>query len=149
MEIPPSGKVDFVSITLHELGHGLGFLAVGEPMDNKGTVRLGGNPGIYDSFVENGAGTDLTDTTTFPDPSVALLSQLTSGNLFWNGAKGVAAYGGNRPRLYAPNPWDNGSSYTHLDENTFWPGNPNSLMTPFFKTAEAIHTPWAHYTRYA
>ena len=137
----PSGKVDFVTVVLHELGHGLGFLAMGEPVDGKGTVRLGGHPGIYDSFVENGAGTDLTDTTAFPDPSVALLNQLIGGNLFWNGAKGVAAYGGNRPKLYAPNPWDNGSSYIHLDENTFWSGSVNSLMTPLFRTAEAIHNP--------
>ena len=137
----PSGKMDFVSIVLHELGHGLGFLAMGEPVDDKGTVRWQGFPGIYDSFVENGAGTDLTDTTTFPDPSAALLGQLSGGNLFWNGAKGVFAYGGTRPKLYAPSPWDNGSSYSHLDEYEFWAGNPNSLMTPFFRTAEAIHNP--------
>ena len=115
----PSGKTDFVSIVLHELGHGLGFLAMGEPVGNLGTVRSNLYPGIYDTFVENGAGTDLTDMTSFPDPSAALLGQLISGNLFWNGAKGVAAYGGNRPKLYAPNPWNNGSSYIHLDENTF------------------------------
>ena len=137
----PSGKMDFVSIVLHELGHGLGFLAMGEPVGNLGTVRSNLYPGIYDTFVENGAGTDLTDTTSFPDPSAALLGQLISGNLFWNGAKGVAGYGGNRPKLYAPNPWNNGSSYIHLDENTFWQGNMNSLMTPFFRTAEAIHNP--------
>ena len=144
---PPSGKTDFVTVVLHELGHGLGFGGLGEPVSDRigivrtGTVRREGYPGIYDRFVENGAGTDLTDTTTFPDPSAALLGELIGGNLFWNGAKGIAANGGTRPKLYVPNPWKRGASYSHLDEDEFRAGNSNSLMTPSIGTAEAIHNP--------
>ena len=141
----PSGQTDFVTTVLHELGHGLGFAGLGKPVSDRigivrtGTVRRGDYPGIYDSFVENGAGTDLT---TFPDPSAALLAQLTGGNLFWNGTKGVAANGGTRPKLYAPNSWKRGTSYSHLDEDEFGgAGNLNSLMTPSIGTAEAIHNP--------
>src|SRR5262249_27648833 len=46
---------------------------------------------------------------------------------------------GVRPRLYSPNPWAPGSSYSHLDETTYPPGDPNSLMTYALGAAEAIH----------
>ena len=100
-----------------------------------------GNPKlshIYDFFVENGSGTAIT---TFTDPSPALLDQFTSNNLFWNGKKGGEANGGISPQLYAPSDWRQGSSYTHLDEDTFSAGTPNSLMTPSLGRQEAIHDP--------
>ena len=134
----PSGRYDFVTVVLHELGHGLGFQGFGNSVADIGTVRRDKSPGIYDSFVVNGAGTHIT---TFPDPSPELHRQLTSGNLFWNGAAGVAANNGIYPKLYAPNSWEEDSSYSHLDEETFKPGNLNSLMTPITDKQEAIHHP--------
>ncbi|NIV03224.1 MAG: T9SS type A sorting domain-containing protein, partial [Calditrichae bacterium] len=53
----------------------------------------------------------------------------------------MGANSGNRPKLYAPSNWEQGSSYSHLDETTFPPGNPNSLMTPQIGNAEPIHAP--------
>ena len=147
----PAGKYDFVTIVLHELFHGLGFAGQGAPfwlLPNRGTVRSGTQPGIYDFFVVEGATTPIGKTlhqqkliTKYVDPSAALLTALTGGNLYWVGAQGVANNGGTRPKLYAPNPWDLGSSYSHLDEATYPPGDPNSLMTPRFGSAESIHDP--------
>jgi hypothetical protein len=37
--------------------------------------------------------------------------------------------------------WQQGSSYSHLDEATYPAGNANSLMTPQLSSAEAIHSP--------
>ena len=48
---------------------------------------------------------------------------------------------GSPPELYAPGTWDQGSSYSHLDETTFPPANPHSLMTPQLASMEAIHDP--------
>ncbi|HEX6463614.1 MAG TPA: BACON domain-containing carbohydrate-binding protein, partial [Vicinamibacterales bacterium] len=45
------------------------------------------------------------------------------------------------PTLFAPAAFQNGSSYSHLDENTYPPGDLNSLMTPAIGFAEVIHTP--------
>jgi hypothetical protein len=45
------------------------------------------------------------------------------------------------PRMYAPLSWDQGSSYSHLDENTYPNGDPNSLMTPGINNGEAVHDP--------
>ena len=75
------------------------------------------------------------------DPSDALTKLYTSNDLFWNGKKGVEANSGVSPQLYAPSEWRQGSSYTHLDEITFSPGNANSLMTPSLDDQEAIHDP--------
>ena len=152
----PAGKYDFVTIVLHELFHGLGFAGQGSRLrsifpgllSNFGTVRNGPAPGIYDFFVVEGATTPIGKTlhqqkliTKYVDYSTELLTALTGGNLYWVGAQGVANNGGTRPKLYAPNPWDLGSSYSHLDEATYPPGDPNSLMTPRFGSAESIHDP--------
>ena len=146
----PSGKQDFVSVVLHEIGHGLGFFS-SATVDffsieilsfsvERGQLRSGNPelPEIYDIFVENGTGEKII---AFSDPSTALLDAFTGNNLFWNGEKGVEAHGGIRPKLYAPNTWNQGSSYSHLDEDTFPAGDPNALMTPGLSRAEAIHHP--------
>ena len=147
----PAGKMDFVSTVIHEIAHGLGFFSAAReenistwtfsPSDNQGKLRSGkpdALPHIYDFFVVNGSGTAIIE---FRDPSAHLLEQFTSNNLFWSGAKGVAANGGGRPQLHAPSTWDTGSAYAHLDETIFPAGDINSLMTPRLNKQEAIHDP--------
>ncbi len=147
----PAGKTDFVSIVLHEIAHGLGFFSFARveqgsfsrsTLSGGTTGRLrGGNPDlpyIYDFFVENGAKKTII---SFPDRSFALENQFTSNDLFWNGKKGVEANAGIPPHLYTPSSWEQGSSYTHLDEVTFPAGNANSLMTPYYDNQEAVHAP--------
>jgi hypothetical protein len=141
----PAGQYDFVTVALHEITHSLGFI----PMmwvDNNGggwSVMHQNDPAIYSRFVVNGGGQSLLNTSLFPNPSAALGSQLTSNNLFWSGAAGIAALGGTRPKLFAPSTWvfQDFGSVAHLDEVTYPAGNANSLMTPVLNTAEAIHVP--------
>ena len=134
----PGGQFDFVTVVLHELGHGLGFLGSGDVSGGNGFVGFGSNPLIYDVFVENQGGTDIT---SFTSGTSALASQLQGDQLYWNGTEGVTNNSGNRPRLFAPNPYQGGSSYSHLREGTYPAGTPNSLMTPQLGTAEANHNP--------
>jgi hypothetical protein len=135
----PPGTYDFVSVVLHELGHGLGFVGAMSYSGGTGTRGINGFPVIYDHFTENGAGQSLL--TAFASPSVALGSQLTSNNLFFDGPRTRLANGGNPARIYAPASWEPGSSYSHLNEQTYPAGNPNSLMTPQIASSEAIHDP--------
>ena len=157
----PSRRRDFVSVVLHEIGHGLGFISFATVDERhlfldlylrEGKLSSGNSelPAIYDIFVENGTGEGIRN---FEDPSGPnnlsdpraesnnLWYQFTSDNLFWNGPNGKAANNGDRPKLYAPDPWERGSSYSHLDETRFPAGAPNSLMTPGLSRAEAIHHP--------
>mgnify|MGYP005725908777 CR=1 FL=1 len=138
----PSGRFDFVTVVLHELGHGLGF--IGSLDFNSGQGDWGFNSGlplVFDERVENGFGQLLIDTDIFQNPSSALGSQLISDNLFFNGPLTNVANGGTPAKLFAPNPWEEGSSFSHLNESTYPAGNINALLTPSIGTSETIHNP--------
>ncbi|MFM6745837.1 MAG: Calx-beta domain-containing protein, partial [Dolichospermum sp.] len=136
----PTNQISFVSVVLHELGHGLGFLGLMNNQSGSGSWGFGtGFPGIYDRFTENGSGQSLLNTSLFPNPSTALGSQLTSNNIFFDGSNANAANGGNRVKLYAPSTWSGGSSYSHLDE--VFNNTPNALMTYSIGFGESILNP--------
>jgi hypothetical protein len=137
----PNGQYDLETVVLHELGHGLGFF--GSAAYSGGTGSWGArsdSPYIYDRFVTDGDGQPLTNTALYPNSSAALGNLLISGNLFLSSASTTAAASAS-PRLYAPSPWQPGSSYSHLDENTYPAGDINSLMTPQLGRGEAILNP--------
>ena len=134
--LPPANNIDFESVVLHELGHGLGF---------SGTATVTGGQGsyysphaVFDVFNADAAGAGLL---ALPNNSTALGTALTNNAVYWNGASGKSANGGTAPRLYAPTTWSDGSSIAHLDEATYPAGDPNSLMTPFLQDQEVIHSP--------
>jgi large repetitive protein len=137
----PGGQSDFVSVVLHEIGHGLGFSGSGELNSLIGSIGYGNttvSPDVFDVSVVDGTGLSVLSLTS---PSATLGALFVSGNLYWNGTNGVAGNGGTRPKLYAPTTWQGGSSYSHLDESTYAAGNANSLMTPAISGGESIHDP--------
>jgi hypothetical protein len=134
----PAGEFDFTTVVMHELGHGLYFSGMGTSNGTIATVQLNGDPGAYDLFTENKAGKRMLQ---FPDVSTQLHNQLTSNNLFFDSQRVRNANNGKRVKLFAPNPFQGGSSYSHLNENSFPNGNANSLMTPFLSPGETIRSP--------
>lgn len=148
----PSGKVDFVSVVLHEIGHGLGFIGTADVDDGvspnecngtagDGCIEYSNSPYIYDRFTEDGPGTALR---SMDNPSATLGTALTggSGGVFFDGPLTTLHNGLTPARLYAPSTWSGGSSFSHLDESTF-NGTPSALMTPFLSFAESNHSPGA------
>jgi len=142
---PPLGQYDFVSVVLHEIGHGLGIAGFGgEELDmddnptGLGEIRAQGFASIWDYHIENGSDVSIL---SFTDPSVALLDEFTGDDLFSNGVETTQQNGAVNPKIYAPDPFDSGSSYSHWDEATYLAGNANSLMTPQIGAGEAIHDP--------
>ena len=132
----PAGQFDFVSVVLHELGHGLGFTGSGSSDGTNGTWGSGTtNPFIYDDLVVN---TSNDRTLDFTSPSTDLHDFLTSNDLFIDGSETVVANGDTPAKIYAPSTFDQGSSYSHWNESTY-NGTTNALMTPQIGSAEAIH----------
>lgn len=137
---PPAGKMDLVTIVLHEICHGLGFVDTYSSTSGQGSVGLNNIPFIYDIFVVNSSKESLF--SSFASPSTAMNAQLVSNKLFYNSP--LASPGGILPQIYAPTTFDAGSSVAHLDENSFsTPGDANNLMTPKVAAQEVIHQPGA------
>lgn len=141
----PAGQTDFLTVALHEIGHGLGFSGSAQVDDGMGDDECNGTAGdgcvkdppwIYDRFTYNGA----TSILDYGNPSTNLGLALTHNNWFFSGGNTNPANGNKPARLFAPATWDPGSSYSHLDETTF-NNTPNALMTPQLAQQEALHHP--------
>lgn len=133
---PTGSEYDLQSVFIHELGHGLGFLSTDsyDPFFGYGSIE---QPTPYDAYLQLDDGRRLSD---LPSPSIELGKALT-GTLMWSGAKGIAANGGVKPRIYTPSRYENGSSVSHIDEFTFASSGINSLMTPSLDAGEVFRSP--------
>ncbi|MCE2732591.1 MAG: zinc-dependent metalloprotease [Flammeovirgaceae bacterium] len=134
------GRYSLVTVVLHELGHGLGFLDSYSVSGSNGSVGLQGTsvPVPYDLALETGFGANLF--VGFTSPSVSLREQLVSNNLFYR-SPAVLQNNGNLPaKIFAPTTFSNGSSIAHWDETTF-NATANALMTPQVAPNERIFNP--------
>jgi autotransporter-associated beta strand protein len=139
---PASNQFDLYSVALHEVLHGLGFLSGVVNASGQGlTTQPVGNPDIYaayDRYIQRGntlgtgnlLRTDITmsNFASFQGPA----STLTNGNdpttgLFFGGTYAAEIFGGAVP-LFAPNPYQSGSSVSH--NNTSPPGVMHPSIAP-------------------
>ncbi len=147
---PPS-QFDLVSVVLHEVGHGLGIIDTANPLTPPGSEPedatrasigfVGGDPFPYDTLLTVNTGEKLLNNPAFPNLSESLLTVLTDGDLFLTGPVLTTLNLTQNAVVYTPSEYDSGSSIAHLDENTYRPGNENSLMTPFLSRGEVVHDP--------
>lgn len=133
----PRNSLDFVSVVLHELGHGLGFTG-GLRIANGTGTWLNSYANTYDRYVIDGANRSLIDTTIYPKSSTSLAQALIGDDIYFNGPQ-TRLVAGQAVKLYAPSTWQSGSSFSHLDEETFPIGDPNALMTPILNVGESLH----------
>lgn len=148
-EDPPPGLIDFESVVLHELGHGLNFTRYATVSGGTGTLDVFGNAtyldyGVNEAYFEDGSSVMLRDTGTYTDPSAGLGTALTggAGGVFFNGSNATLWNGATPPRIYTPATFASGSSLSHLDEATF-NGTLSALMTPSISYGEIARTPGA------
>lgn len=115
----PGSNIDFVTVVLHEFGHGYGFASL---IDSGTGAWLSGLPDIYSlQLTQHGVG----DFDTMSDSQ--RLAALTSGQVFFNGPNVVSAKSGD-VKIYAPNPYESGSSISHWDPSN----TPDLLMEPAY-----------------
>lgn len=132
---PVSGQYDLVTVAIHEIGHGLGF--IGTPRYNNSIGELGNPPFIYDRFVVDWSGNPLLDENAYTNPSTELGDAFTGGALRFEDQASTDG----PTHLYAPAIFSSGTSYAHLDYAAYPPGSINSSMNPFVSTAEVQHRP--------
>ena len=132
----PSNKYDLVSMILHEMGHGLGFLSNADydQLYGYGSIQ---QPTPFDAYAQLPDGRRLMDLDS---PSIELGQALTEP-LVWSGANAIRANNGIKPPLYTPSTYEGGSSVSHLDEATFANSARDAVMTPNLKFGEVFHLP--------
>ena len=140
------GTVDFTSVALHEIFHGLGFLEYIESDGSLLTDMVSGSSGqpsrritltsVWDrmmySEADGGRLVGLTDAQR--------RAAITSGDgLLWDGeagrraatSKSAGVSPDGRPRLYAPSVYESSSSVSHLDLSI----RPDDLLEPFYNNS--------------
>jgi hypothetical protein len=122
-------NIDFVSVALHEIAHGLSFCST---FDSWGGGFFYDYPSIYDRFLEKGDGTDFTSMA-----KADRRDAVESDDLYWSGPRGSLGNGGVRPKIFAPNPSQPGSSVSHIDETLY----ADDLLSASYSGAD--HTPSA------
>lgn len=132
----PTNLYDLESIILHEIAHGLGFLS-NDSYDAFSQYGSIDQPTPFDAYAQTPDGGRLMDIAS---PSLALGSAFRN-TLVWSGRAGVQANNGLKPILFTPNPFQNGSSISHLDESTFQTSNSDALMTPAWPGGAVFHNP--------
>ncbi len=127
---PPGNDIDFLTVILHEMGHGLGFAS----FVNESTGQLlAGRHDIWNHYLFDATtGLLWLNMNNFQRRN----SAINTGNLTWSGpnvtaeaptfSNGVNAATGFL-QMYAPNPLEPGSSVSHYDTAV----TPNVLMEPF------------------
>lgn len=148
---PPANQIDFKTVVLHEIGHGLGLVGTASVAAD-GTATVGDRAVNGDANVRSGVSYDtFTYATTpaqagnggarvlsLPDGSPELETALTGDQLYWAGQLARTAAGGAKVRLYAPSDFFEGTSYGHLNEDSYPGEHPNGLMTPFIEPGESM-----------
>lgn len=156
------GQVDFITVVLHEIGHGLGIFGHGRQVGTGiGSIstspfivipELGGDgneaPHIWDTFIQgfdSDVG-DFVDVLSVPDPSEKLFDLFTSTTLRTTSPTAISVNNGpgiipfSPPPIYSPATFNGGSSYSHLDTNTYT-GTENGLMVHSLPSFTIIHDP--------
>lgn len=141
---PAFEEHDFLSVVLHEIGHGLGFLSSISPFEVGQPIVWGldsaGTPVPFDYLIMDGLDRWVVDGD-LENGSPEFEEAVTSQHLFAVARNAVEAAGGDNPELYAPSEWNDGSSVSHLDEFVYGLDSRNALMTPTIYNGEAQHHP--------
>jgi len=131
---PGGGEYDFRSVVCHEIGHTLGF------------------NGTYNSFTDKWSASGITewdarlrDAATGGNRPIAggkgtphNFNQ-TANPCYWDGNYSKVANDGNRVAVYAPSPFNSGSSLYHLNDSSF----PNALMKHAIGAGVTVREPSA------
>ena len=119
---PPAGDIEFVTVILHEIIHGLGFLSL---VDLATGSKFSASDDAFMKHLEHHGAVPAGYPAMTNAQRIAASTSINM--LHWIGPQVVAVNGGKHAVMYAPNPQQPGSSVSHFDETT----TPLELMSPF------------------
>jgi len=127
--------IDFLTVVLHELAHGLGFVSGVSIIDGS---KLGGSD---DSYMVNLEDHSTGRTFSSMTDGERLTAVTDTGDLHWTGANVVEDAAGlsagvhpsGHVEMYAPSPAEGGSSVSHFSDEV----EPTELMEPVYQ--EPVH----------
>ncbi len=126
-------EYDFVSTAMHELLHSFGFLSYTEAAGEDDWVA---RP-IFDSFLVTADGVHPIGANYAWNTDYDAILVGGDGGMFFGGPpRATAAYGGLVP-LFTPNPWQDGSSGSHLNDVVF-AGDDQKLMNAATGTGPGV-----------
>jgi len=129
---PQGNDIDFVTVVMHEIGHGLGFQTF---VDLASGVKLNG----YDDAYMVHLNCTSVLPSDYPDMSnsARVSASKSDPSLRWTGPGVTAAHpyipttsglNGSYVRVYAPDPQEPGSSVSHFSKDV----TPNEVMEPSY-----------------
>lgn len=139
---PPNFRYyDMLTVMIHEIAHGIGFMSSFE-MSGTNRVKWGiqNLPFIYDRYMVDQAGNDLVNNRFYTNDSEELLTQVTQNNVFFQVDSGV--YNQRKPRLHTERPFAPGASLSHVANNqVFQTDSRDRLMLPSISLGVRYHFP--------
>jgi len=154
----PATKADFVSLCLHEICHGLGFVGVAKVSGSLGSfgeitaadfgistsfpfLSMEGKSSVFDTYLRNNADQFLCDTIIFPNNSPELKIAMTTNDVYFDGANAQFVDPIKKVRIHAPTSFLLGTSMVHLNEVSYSAADTNTLMTPYYEYGVVTHAP--------
>ena len=132
---------DMLSVIIHEIAHGIGFMSSFEASGTR-RVKWGVQnlPFIYDHYLADEAGNGLVNHRFYTNDSESLLKEVTERSIFFKIDSG--AYHLNRPRLHTPTPFSAGASLSHISDRQPVPvDHRDRLMLPTLLPGARYHFP--------
>jgi len=127
--VKPSSTIELLSVVMHEIGHGLGFLT----FVNISTGEKFGRPARDDAYMLNLEDHSLNKNWNEMSNSQRQASVIDTADLHWTGLAVTSKLGDltggvnqGHIRMYAPSPLLGGSSVSHFSDTL----SPNELMEP-------------------
>lgn len=125
---PAAGQYSWQDVIMHEVGHSMGFF---DTIDQNGAYNNPG-PSIFETMATLGIGGSPLSSLD----QAARAAAIISNNVFWSGQFGLASNNNTPIKLYTPNPYEQGSTYSHIDPSEtgkggiYFPSLPDATYFP-------------------